>query len=224
MFYIVSDIHGHIRLPWLKEELSKIDLANNDYLIITGDAGICWDSIQNKNVMDFYNSLPCKTLFVDGNHENFDVLLKYPVVEFCKGKAHKISEKIYHLIRGEIFMLSNKKVFCFGGGFSAKILTNSSPIYVWNEELPNLEEYKNGLDNLKKCNFNIDLILTHSAPLSVVKGNLFSNYPNDNELLNYLELIKNKTKYSHWYYGHYHKDVDNDKFSCIYNRVIKMEA
>ena len=34
------------------------------------------------------------TLFVDGNHENFDILEELPTVEFCGGKAHKIGEKI----------------------------------------------------------------------------------------------------------------------------------
>lgn len=223
MFYIVSDIHGHIRLPWLKEELNEVCLTNDDYLIITGDAGICWDSIENINVVNFYNSLPCQTLFVDGNHENFDILYKFPIVIFNKGKAHKISDKIYHLMRGEIYLLNNKKIFCFGGGFSAKVLTNSSPIYVWEEELPNEIEYQNGMNNLKKYNNNVDIILSHSAPTSIVDENGFSKYQNDKELLDYLEKIKNSITYSHWYYGHYHKDIDNENLSCIYNRIIKLE-
>ena len=223
MFYIVSDIHGHIRLPWLKEELNKYSINKSDYLIITGDAGICWDSIENKSVMDYYNSLPCHTLFVDGNHENFDILYRYPVINYMGGKVHKISEKIYHLMRGELFTIGSKKLFCFGGGFSAKVLTNSSPIYVWKEELPSKDEYENGLNNLKNNSYNVDIILSHSAPISEVINNGFAHYPNDNELLEYLENIKNKTIYNHWYYGHYHKDVENGKIICVYNKVIRLE-
>lgn len=223
MLYIVSDIHGHIRLPWLKEELNKCNITNKDYLIITGDAGICWKSEQNKKVMDYYNSLPCLTLFVDGNHEDFDILYNYPVASFNGGKVHKISDKIYHLIRGEIFNIDNKRIFCFGGGFSAKALTNSSPVYVWNEELPNVDEYKNGLENLLKNKNMVDIILTHSAPMSVVVENAFAHYLNDEELLNYLESIINRVEFNHWYYGHYHQDIDNDKFSCIYKRILKVE-
>ena len=40
MIYLAADIHGHIRLEWLKFQLSKIQLIESDYLIILGDAGI----------------------------------------------------------------------------------------------------------------------------------------------------------------------------------------
>lgn len=223
MFYIVSDIHGHIRLSWLKEGLQQYDLSTDDYLIITGDAGICWNSEQNKMVMDFYNSLPCITLFVDGNHEDFNILYDYPIVDLYEGKAHKISDKIFHLMRGETFKINNKTLFCFGGGFSAKVLTNTSPIFVWKEELPIDSEYQNGLVHLKVVDNKVDLIFSHCAPMSIVDSNGFAHYPNDMQLLDYLENIYHKVTFSHWYYGHYHKDFDNGKFSCIYNRIIKVE-
>ena len=40
MIYLVADIHGYIRLEWLKAQLDKIPLTEADYLIILGDAGI----------------------------------------------------------------------------------------------------------------------------------------------------------------------------------------
>ena len=40
MIYLASDIHGHIRLEWLKTQLNKLPLTDSDYLIILGDAGM----------------------------------------------------------------------------------------------------------------------------------------------------------------------------------------
>ena len=42
MIYIASDIHGHIRLEWLRLQLNQLSLKESDYLIILGDAGIIW--------------------------------------------------------------------------------------------------------------------------------------------------------------------------------------
>lgn len=61
------------------------------------------------------------TLFVDGNHENFDLLYKYPIVDFHGGKAHRIMPHIYHLMRGEVFELEGMSFFAFGGASSRDI-------------------------------------------------------------------------------------------------------
>ena len=94
MIYLVADIHGHIRLNWLKTLLDEKDLSSNDLLIILGDAGIVWSQDASKNVQEYYNSLPCKVLFLDGNHENFDLLETFPIVDLFAGKAGKVSDNI----------------------------------------------------------------------------------------------------------------------------------
>jgi len=57
-------------------------------------------------------------LFVDGCHENYDLLKEYAVTEFCGGKVRKISGRVMHLMRGEVYEIDNKKIFAFGGGLS----------------------------------------------------------------------------------------------------------
>ena len=56
------------------EELSK-----DDYVIILGDAGIVWDGgAADREVQQALKDLPVTTLWLDGNHENFDLLEEYP--------------------------------------------------------------------------------------------------------------------------------------------------
>lgn len=61
------------------------------------------------------------TVFVDGNHENFDRLYSYPVKEWNGGKVHEIRPSVLHLMRGEVFTIEDKKFFAFGGASSHDI-------------------------------------------------------------------------------------------------------
>lgn len=112
MIYLASDIHGHIRIEWLRLQLNQLSLKESDYLIILGDAGMIWSQTEHLEVRAYYEGLPCKTLFLDGNHENFDLIYEHPVKEFCGGLVHQISDKLFHLMRGEIYCIDGKTFFC----------------------------------------------------------------------------------------------------------------
>ena len=50
-------------------------LKKNDYLIITGDFGFFWNnSRQEIENLKFLMRQPYKILFVDGTHENFNII------------------------------------------------------------------------------------------------------------------------------------------------------
>lgn len=103
MIYITSDTHGITdweKLNTLNFPEQKFMNPDNDYVIITGDFGGVWGDEDDDYVQKFYNSRNFTTLFIDGNHENHDLLDKYPVEEWHGGKVHKISERVIHLMRG----------------------------------------------------------------------------------------------------------------------------
>lgn len=51
-------------------------------MIICGDFGGIWDGSEaEQQVLDWLENRPFTTLFVDGNHENFDLLHTCPVQE-----------------------------------------------------------------------------------------------------------------------------------------------
>lgn len=220
MIYLASDIHGHIRLPWLQSQLNKIPLTPQDSLILLGDAGIVWSETEHCEVKEYYNALPCKTLFVDGNHENFSLLAKYPTCNCFGGIAQKVSDKIYRLMRGEIYLMEGKRFFVFGGGFSQKKLTKTSPVFVWDEEMPNNTEYKHGLNRLKNIGNRVDCILSHVSPYAVAKALGIDVCKEEKVLNEYLDVIIKNTQFDNWYFGHYHKDLTYGKYNCLYERII----
>lgn len=98
MILVTGDTHGTI-------DYDKVDCLNknkilgkNDYLIIAGDFGGVWNSYTLEESLAPYAKLPFTVLFVDGNHENFDLLNAYPVSIWNGGKIHKIKDNIIHLM------------------------------------------------------------------------------------------------------------------------------
>ena len=86
-----------------------------------GDFGYWHDTDIERNNLDWLESQPWTTLFVDGNHSNFDRLKKLSVEEWNGGKVHKIRPHIIHLMRGQVFTINGKTFFTFGGAQSHDI-------------------------------------------------------------------------------------------------------
>ena len=80
--------------------------------LICGDFGGVWnkdrESKMETSALDWLDGKAFTTLFVDGNHENFDRLYAYPVEMWHGGKVHKIHPSVIHLMRGQIFELEEK--------------------------------------------------------------------------------------------------------------------
>jgi len=223
MIYITGDTHGDIDIKKLTTDRfppKTVELTKSDYLIICGDwGGIWYGSAKDNYMIKWYNQKPWTTLFVDGNHENFDSLSTFPVVDFCGGKARKISNSIYHLMRGQVFTIEGHTFFTMGGAESVDKHQRVEGISWWPQEMPSDEEYEEAFSNLEKVNYKVDYVLTHSAPDEW----LDKWYYEHNKLTNFLQVVKDKLDFKKWYFGHYHKDGYSDKFIYLYNSVVKLD-
>lgn len=226
MIYITGDTHGAI--DWDKFDIcnfseQQLMTPKNNYVIIAGDFGGVWDGAEyDAYVQKAYNQRNFTTLFIDGNHENFDLLDKYPVQEWHGGKVHKISDHIIHLMRGQVYTIDGIRFFAMGGAESTDKQYRKEGESWWAREMPSDEEYKEALENLRKVNFEVDVVLTHCAPEGYIGQNMNGVVDRSgNELTDFLDsLITDQgLKFKHWYFGHYHSDRDWDKFSLIFSSV-----
>ena len=94
MIYITGDTHGDVDFDKLLR-LKEKNLSYEDYLIICGDAAICWSPFDSIRFLRMYNDLGCTILFIDGNHENFDMLEDMPLVEYKGALMHQIDKHIF---------------------------------------------------------------------------------------------------------------------------------
>lgn len=225
MIYITGDTHIPIDSDkLLPENFPKGSMLDeNDYLIILGDFGGVWDrkSEEHAKWIKFLSSRRYTTLFVDGNHENFDLLNSYKVESWCGGKVHHIAKNVIHLMRGQVYNIDKTSIFTFGGGFSKDKDRRIPHISWWSEEMPSAEEYDEGMKNLKKAGFMVDYILTHTAPLSVI-SRFFTPF-GEVKLNRYLSEVDRLTSYKKWYFGHVHEDVAvDDRHVAVYDKIIEL--
>lgn len=226
MIYITGDTHGPIDIHKLnKRYFDDTNLTKDDYLIICGDFGLVWDkSPEEKFWLDWLNKKNYTTLFIDGNHENFSILNSYPVETWNGGKVHRISDSVLHLMRGQVFTIDNRTFFTMGGAASVDKNWRTPGISWWPEEMPSDEEYIEANLNLYNYENEVDYIITHTAPTSIVSQLIPEIKPPD-RFTDFLEDIKKSVKYKHWYFGHFHDDRDIDeKYTLLYHNIIPLEG
>ena len=247
VIYITGDCHADFHRFNKENFPEQKEMNKDDYVIICGDFGGVWakdeESAAERWWMDWMEELPFTTLFVDGNHENFDRLNAYPVEEWHAGKVHKIRPSVIHLMRGQVYELQGKIFFTFGGAQShdisggilelddpdlyekrRKLMKSWKPYRInhlswWKEEMPSEEEMEEGRKNLSKHDYQVDFIITHCCATStqfLLSGGMFKN----DILTDYLEEIRQKTIFGKWMFGHYHENRSvNEKEILIYEQV-----
>lgn len=129
MVFVTGDCHAEFNKFSTKNFPEQNGMTRDDIVIVCGDFGIWHDNAEERYWLKWLNNKPFTTVFVDGNHENFDRLYsdEFPIVDFHGGKAHKIRDNIYHLMRGYMFEFDGKKFFCFGGASSHDFLVSMFP-------------------------------------------------------------------------------------------------
>lgn len=81
--------------------------------------------------------------------------------------------------------------------------------------MPTDEEYHNALVNLGKVGNKVDYIITHTAPsetvyyLSTLRSlGIKNDVVQEQPLTSFLDEIQRKVTYKHWYFGHFHVDLE----------------
>lgn len=70
------------------------------------------------DMLDFLERRPFTTLFIAGNHENYDALRTYPLEDWHGGKIRRIRPSVLLLERGQVFDVGGKRIFAMGGASS----------------------------------------------------------------------------------------------------------
>lgn len=219
MVYVTGDIHG---------DLSDLDnrnigrLKKDDVLIVTGDFGFIWDNSKSelKNIKKL-SKKKFTILFVEGVHENFELLERFEECEIYSAKAKKIENNIYCLNRGEIYQIENKSFFCLGGGDVDDIFEKNDDI-LEHKCMPTDEQLKYAVDNLQNNSKTVDYIITHEAPASVKK--LIRRDSNINDLNLFFDTILHHIRYKKWFFGSLHTDrALSTNMTCVWQEIIKLD-
>ena len=247
------------------------EMTRDDYVIICGDFGGVWDydsrfdetmssfkektglehgeSKEENHWLDWLAEKNFTVLFCDGNHENYDRLEgAYEEVDFHGGKAHKIRENVYHLIRGYVFDIDGCSIFVFGGArshdikhgilkayeyrteddfmqaykraYDANLQMRVDHVSWWQRELPTQEEMDRGIAELAKHGNKVDFIVSHCGPQSVISA---AGYYDRDVLTMYLNTIAETVDFKKWFFGHYHDNRQiMTKWIMLYEQIIRI--
>lgn len=223
MIFVTGDTHRGIDVQKLDKEHFKIqsELTKQDYVIICGDFGSIWDDSKTDLYWrDWHNQKNYTTLFIDGNHENFDLLNQYPVTQWNGGKVHQIADSVYHLMRGQVFTIDGMKFFTMGGGTSIDRNSRIEGKTWWPEEEASTAELEEAKKNLDSHNWEVDYILTHTTSTRIMYDQIM--WLKENSELNFfLDDVQDKVNYKWWFFGHFHDDVVYDQVRCtlLYDTV-----
>ncbi len=237
--FVTGDIHGWLDIGKLTPDRwpDGVGLRHCDFLVICGDFGLVWNNpitLEEKFFIDWLDNRPWTTLFVDGNHENYDLLDTFPTTIWHGGKVAFLpgTKNVIHLLRGQVYeMGAYGRWFCMGGATSHDIRSRVAGVSWWPRELPNQKELDEGWANLKRVGFSVDYVFSHEVPRALRRFAMARHYDasreQDDALSAYLQRVDerlDKRRLKMWYSGHYHDDIMvRDSHHCVlYNQVVPL--
>lgn len=224
MIYFTGDMHGdQSRLH--DRELQK--LKRGDTLIVCGDFGFVWDgNPREKKLLENLGNRRYNIAFLDGTHENYDLLKKYRMTVWNGGRVHRISGTLFHLQRGQIFTIEGMRIFTFGGGESRDKDLRAEHRTWWREELPTPAEMAEGAERIDEAGCEVDIIATHEPPSLVKSTLLMRSGETDqvNKLNGYLEQLNRECRFKHWYFGSMHEDrVVTPVHTAVFRNIVPVQ-
>ena len=196
MIYITGDCHQDFRRFNMESFPEQKEMSKEDYVIICGDFGGVWnrneESKKEKSLMDWLDSKLFTTLFVDGNHENFDRLDDPDY----KKKKKELDEwwRPYRI----------------------------NHVSWWKQELPSLEEMEEGRRNLALHDNKVDFIVTHCCATStqiLLGGSMYKRDIETDYLEEIRQNISfNKWFFGHY---HDNRNVNAEEI-LIYEQIIRI--
>ena len=217
MIYVTGDTHGNFRRFQPEYFPEQAGMTKNDVVIIAGDFGGVWfgDS-RDDETLNWLENLPFTVAFVDGNHENFDALAACLTEEWYGGKIQCIRPHVLHLMRGQVYELEGYRFFTMGGAKSHDTDHRINHLSWWQQELPSDEEYCEALQNLERCDWQVDYIITHCAPTSIA-------HMESDRLTDFLQDVQERTDFRYWLFGHYHDNrMIDTKHILLWEQIVQI--
>ena len=245
--WVTGDCHGEFNRFATRNFPQLKGMGREDCVIIAGDCGGVWaGEREDGHRLDWLEAKPFTTLFVDGNHENFDLLNAYPEREWHGGRVHEIRPHVLHLKRGQVFDIGGLSWFTMGGAASHDIedgiLDPAAPDFErrywalrrmnarfrvlgrswWSQEMPSAAEYAEAEANLGRAGWCVDCVLTHCAPSGIL-SQIDRGYRPD-ALTDFLETVRRRCRFSAWFLGHYHTNrIIDGRYILQWEQISKVE-
>ena len=221
--YITGDLHGQIEniKQFVEQNYDTHCFDGSDIMILLGDAGFNYylDEKDDK-LKEEVSRLPFTFFVIRGNHEERPGTLyrqhkhngSWDVEMFCDNFVYveaKYPKIKYAMDDPNLYKINNQLIAIYPGAYSVDKEYRLMNGWRWfkHEQLTE-EERLWGLTLAK--DLEVDLVLSHTAPLEFEPRDLFLSSINqstvDKSMEKYLQQIHEMVDYKLWCWGHYHAD------------------
>lgn len=234
MLVCSGDFHGDETRVSYRRYPELRGLKEGDIFFQLGDFGILWDfnypSKRDAYKLKQINDKPWTTIAIVGNHENYDVIEKMPIIEKFGGCMRQcvynniVYKHIFIIDHITILDIEEKHILCIPNAESHDIHHLLNPtdenyktdLYMckkyhcwyriigeswWPQEKMNVQENIGFMEQHENEHF--DFILSHDAPGQINKW--LSYKSTEGEC--YLELLRRTLDFDKWFHGHFHLDM-----------------
>lgn len=229
--YLTGDRHG--KLQDIELFCQKKNTSREDVLIILGDSGINYlGDLRDRGKKIFLSNLPITILAVHGNHEaRPSSLPDYKEILWQNGTVYAEEEfpNLLFAKDGEIYDLCGQKCIALGGAYSIDKYMRIAYGWRWYpDEQPSDEIKQFAEEQLQKHDWNVDFVLSHTAPLKYEPVETFLSGIDqsrvDKSTEEWLNKIEDRLTYRKWFCGHYHTQKEVDRLRFMYEDFCQMEV
>lgn len=238
--FVTWDTHGNAC-----DELSRFKAKNfaigasldkSDIVVILWDFGFIFHGIMSEKThkdLIWLWEQNWTTVFIDGNHENFDLLNRFEEVDMFWGKVWILSYEykwtryepgITHLKRWQVLDILWRKIFIMWGATSIDKGSRQAYISWWPQEIPDSYEFRKWFEALDSVGGIVDYVFTHTCPENKLDMIFWDGFALNNCYVGkYLNTVSESIEFNHWYFWHFHRDLSLGKYTCVYSDIIELK-
>lgn len=231
MIFITGDVHGHFKR--IEEFCRRFSTDKKDILIILGDAGINGRGWVRDHVKkEWLETLPLTFFCIHGNHEQRPQTIPSYGQKIWHGGTVFYEKEYPHILfarDGDLFDLNGNCTIVIGGAYSIDKMYRISHGYNWwPDEQPSEEIRSYTEQQLDRIGWNVDAVLSHTAPMKYVPREAFHPGVNqsrvDQSTEIWLDTIEQRLNYKKWYCGHFHTEKKIDRIEIMFENYDVFET
>jgi len=149
----------HANTAWARSAIRYAADAGADIIVQLGDFGYDYPASYVEGVDTALREADLQLWFVDGNHEAFPILLRYPVLGHGR---RRLTDRIWHLPRGHRWSWAGVSFLALGGAHSVDRTWREPGTSWWREEALTEEDI-----TVATAGGPADVLVSHDCPSGV---------------------------------------------------------
>lgn len=218
--FVTGDTHRHLDMEKFSPVNFPIEdsLTSEDVVWILGDSALCFfGNAMDTRIQDWWEGRPYTVISTIGNHDNWDLIERLPIVEKYGGRLYEVRPNLFYADDG-VFTINGKTILNVNGADSQDKVRRQTHRDWWSQEQIT-EERIGRLQDAILLTPQIDYVFSHTGGVNVCSTLGFTPTVSDRRLTALLD----NCSYGRHFCGHYHVDtvIDNST-KVLYNTIVEL--